>query len=205
MTEVRPIHPASAPEPPALSDRAIDNLRFIRETMERAGSFTAISGWGIVGVGAVALGAAAVAASRPSRGWWLTIWLGTAVICLALSWGATARKARLSGSPLVTGPAEKLALAFSPSMVVGLLLTVALVGEGRWALLPGVWMLLYGTGVVAGGAFSVRTVPVMGFCFMVVGAAALFLPPDWGNWLMALGFGVLHVVFGTLIARRHGG
>src|SRR4051812_609065 len=206
MATVRPLRP---PPPvgrdPALSDRALDNLRFIRETMERAGTFTAISGWGIAAVGLVAMAAALLARGRPTVAWRVETWVTTAAVCIALSLWATARKARRSDLPMVSGPAQKLALAFSPAMVVGALLTAALLRIGANDLLPGVWLLLYGTAVVAGGAFSVRIIPVMGLCFMVLGAAALFAPPAAGEWLMVVGFGVAHVVFGIQIARRHGG
>jgi hypothetical protein len=89
-------------------------------------------------------------------------------------------------------------------MVVAALLTVPLFRANLGSELPGMWMLLYGVGVIAGGAFSVSVVPVMGVCFMAAGAAALFLP-TFGNWVMAAGFGGLHILFGILIARRHGG
>jgi hypothetical protein len=190
---------------PALSDRALDNLRFIRETMERAGTFTAISGWGIAAVGIVAMAAALVARARATVEWRVGTWVTTAVVCIALSLWATARKARRSELSMVSGPAQKLALAFSPAMLVGALLTAALLRIGANELLPGVWLLLYGTAVVAGGAFSVRIIPVMGVCFMTLGAVALFAPPSAGEWLMLAGFGVAHVVFGIQIARRHGG
>jgi len=160
----------AAPRP--LHDRALDNLRFIRQTMERAGSFTAVPGWGQVAVGATALAAAFLAARQRTSELWLATWLG---------------------------------LSFLPPMVVGGLLTVVLYRAGLAHALPGTWLLLYGTGFVTGGAFSVRIVPVMGICFMFVGAAALFGPAAWGNWLMAAGFGGLHIVFGMIIARRYGG
>lgn len=205
MATVRPLRPRPADRDPALSDRALDNLRFIRDTMERAGTFTAISGWGIAAVGVVAMIAAAVARVRPTVEWRVGTWVATAVACIALSMAATARKARRSEVSMVSGPAQKLALAFSPAMIVGALLTAALLRIGATHLLPGVWLLLYGTAVVAGGAFSVRIIPVMGLCFMVLGAAALFAPPALGEWLMVAGFGLVHVVFGIQIARRHGG
>ena len=61
------------------------------------------------------------------------------------------------------------------------------------------------TAVVTGGAFSVRVVPIMGLCMMVTGAVALLAPAAWGNIFMAVGFGGLQIVFGSLIAHRHGG
>ena len=205
MATVRPLRPPPEERDPALSDRALDNLRFIRETMERAGTFTAISGWGIAAVGLVAMIAAFVAELRPTVEWRVSTWVATAAACIALSLWATARKAKRSEISMVSGPAQKLALAFAPAMVVGALLTGALLRIGANDLLPGVWLLLYGTAVVAGGAFSVRIIPVMGLSFMVLGALALFTPAWLGSWLMVGGFGVVHVVFGIQIARRHGG
>jgi hypothetical protein len=205
MATVTPLRPPPVERDPALSDRALDNLRFIRETMERAGTFTAISGWGIAAVGVVAMAAAYVTTVRQTVAWRVGTWVITAAVCIALSLWATARKARRSELSMVSGPAQKLALAFSPAMLVGALLTAALLRIGVNDLLPGVWLLLYGTAVVAGGAFSVRIIPVMGVCFMVLGAVALFAPPAAGEWLMVAGFGLVHVVFGIQIARRHGG
>jgi len=205
MATVRPLRPPPEDRDPALSDRALDNLRFIRDTMERAGTFTAISGWGIAAVGVVALLAALVAKARSTVEWRVGTWVTTAAVCIALSLWATAQKARRTDLSMVSGPAQKLALAFSPGMVVGALLTAALLRIGANDLLPGVWLLLYGTAVVTGGAYSVRIIPVMGLCFMGLGAGALFAPAWVGEWLMVIGFGLVHVVFGMQIARRHGG
>ena len=205
MTQVRPLRPRSAP-PPALQDRAIDNLRFIRETMERAGAFTAVPGWGQVAIGVTALIAAALASGTTvGDPRWLGIWMAEAAISLAIAGWAMARKARAAGMPLLSGPGRKFVLSFSPPMVVGALLTLVLVQSGQNALLPAIWLLLYGTAVVTGGTYSVRIVPVMGFGFMLLGAAALWLDGGWTHWLMAAGFGGLHIAVGTFIARRHGG
>jgi hypothetical protein len=199
------LHIGAMVSPRPLHDRALDNLRFIRQTMERAGSFTAVPGWGQVAVGATALVAAVLAARQPTPELWLATWLGEAIIALAIGGWTMVRKAYAVHDPILTGPGRRFGLSFLPPMVVGGLLTVALYRAGLWHALPGAWLLLYGTGFVTGGAFSVRIVPVMGLCFMLLGAVALLGPAAWSNWLMAAGFGGLHMVFGVVIARRYGG
>ncbi len=183
----------------------MDNLRFIRETMERAATFTAVSGWGEVIIGVSAVVAALVAAGQPTPHRWVGIWMAEAAVAGGISAWATSRKARSANVALLSGPGQKLVLAFAPAMLVGAALTVACVLRGMEGLLPGVWMLLYGAGVIAAGAYSVRIVPVMGAAFIGVGTVALFAPPSWGTALLIAGFGGLHIVFGSLIARRHGG
>jgi hypothetical protein len=197
--------PPRPPDDPALHDRAMDNLRFIRQTMERATAFTAVPGWGGVGMGLLALAAAAVAETRLTPDEWLVTWLATALLGLALGGWAMTAKARRGGTAVFSYSGRRFVLSYLPPLVVGALLTVALVRAGQTAALPGTWLLLYGTGVVTGGAFSVRIVPLMGLCFMALGAVALFVPASWGNGLMAAGFGGLHIAFGLIIARRYGG
>lgn len=205
MASVTPLHRDPAPEPPALHTRAMDNLAFIRDTMEAAGSFTAVSGWGMVAVGIIAWAAAVLAAVQPTPIEALYIWIAAAVLAPAVNLWAIVRKARNAHMPLVSGPGRKFLLSFSPPLVVGALLTFVLYQAGLVTTIPGMWLLLYGTGVVAGGAFSVRVVPVMGLCFMLAGTIALFSPPSWNVWIMGAAFGGLHIAFGIPIARRHGG
>ncbi|MDE3053073.1 MAG: hypothetical protein KGL38_13265 [Gemmatimonadota bacterium] len=204
MPGAAPPKPESS-QAPEIHVRAMDNLRFIRETMERAGTFTAVSGWGEVIIGVTALIAAVVAAGRPTRLGWVAVWLVEAAVAGSVSAWATSRKARAAQGTVLSGPGRKLVLAFAPAMLVGAALTAACVARGLEDLLPAVWMMLYGAGVIAAGAYSVRIVPVMGAAFIAMGAAALIAPPAWGTALLMAGFGGLHVVFGMLIARRHGG
>ena len=187
----------------SLDARALDNLRFIRETMEQAAGATAVSGWGMVLAGVVALAAAAVAAT--GRYGWVGPWLAAAGAAPAVSLVAIVRKARRPSAAPVVGVARKLLLAFTPTMLAGAFLTVALLRVEARALLPALWLLLYGAAIMAAGAFSVRSVPVMGACFLMLGVIALVAPAGWGNALLALGFGGLHVVFGARIARKYGG
>jgi hypothetical protein len=192
----------ASPQP--LADRALDNLRYIRATMERASSFTAVPGWGQVAIGVTALGAALLAARQSSTLNWLVVWLGEAILALAIGGGTMVRKARAANDSILTGPGRRFGLSFLPPVAVGGLLTVALYLGGDPRLIPAVWLLLYGTGVVTGGAFSVPVVPVMGVGFLLLGTAALFAPGA-ADWLLAAGFGGLHIVFGIWIARRYGG
>ena len=193
------------PAPVAIDAHAADNLRYIRETMERAGSFTAVPGWGGVAIGFTAVAAAWLATRQGTPEAWLAVWLSEAVLAIAIASGTMARKARQAKMPLLSGPARKFALGFAPPLLVGALLTAVLFRAGPAPVLPGMWLLLYGTAVVTGGTYSVRVVPVMGLCFIVLGAAALFSPADWGNAYMAAGFGGLQIVFGVVIARKYGG
>jgi hypothetical protein len=202
MTRVIPLRP---PEPPEMQARAMDNLRFIRETMEAAATFTAVSGWGTVIIGLTALVAAGLAAATDSMTRWVFIWTCEAVLSVGISCYTMALKARSVGLPLWSEPARKIVFCFAPPMFLGALLTLVCYEHELIGLLPGVWMLLYGIGVMAAGTFSVRIVPVMGIAFMTVGTVALFAPPAWTTACMAAGFGGLHLFFGILIARRHGG
>jgi hypothetical protein len=199
------LHRAESRQPPALHDRAVDNIRYIRETMERASAFTAVPGWGQVAIGVTALVAAYLAAQEASKKGWLVTWLVEAAIALLIAGWSMDRKARKTATPLFSGAGRKVAFSLSPPLIVGALLTVVLFRIGITSVIPGIWLLLYGTGVVTGGMFSVRVVPVMGICFMLLGAAALFVSPAWANLLLAAGFGGLHIIFGIMIARQYGG
>jgi hypothetical protein len=193
------------PDPVAMGDRARDNIRFIRETMERAGSFTAVPGWGGIAVGITAIGAAVIASRQPSQLAWLFTWVIEAAVAIAIAVWTTYSKAREAGTALFSGPGRRFVYSFAPPLFVGILMTLLHARIGSLGEIAGVWLLLYGTAVVTGGAFSIRVVPLMGLCFMVLGAVALFCPPAWGNVFLACGFGGLHLVFGGVIANKYGG
>ncbi len=204
MRSASPVRERSE-EPETLHERALDHLHFIRDTMEGASRFTAVPGRGIVLIGLTALAAAWLASRRATVEGWILTWLAEAVAALAIGVSTAALKARSAGVALFSAPGRKAALAFAPPLLAGAVLTAALYLAGRADLLPGTWLLLYGTGMVTGGAFSVRAVPVMGLGFMLAGVGALLGPVSWGSPAMAAGFGGLHLLFGLLIWREHGG
>lgn len=190
-----------APDPAA-------DLRFIRDTMERSASFTAIPGYGQVILGATALAAAWLAqqhvANHQSAAW-LKIWLAEACLAAVISVISMYWKANRRGLPLFTGPGRKVALGLFPPLIAGAFLTFVLERAGLESALAPTWLLLYGAGIITGGAYSVSIVPVMGLCFMATGALAVVAPAAWANYFLAAGFGGLHIFFGFFIARRHGG
>lgn len=192
-------------EVPSLHGRAMDNLRFIRETMEQSARFTAVPGYGGAFMGLTALAAAYIANSQPLIRDWLTVWLVEAILAFAIGLFAMWQKSKITNTTLISAPAKKFALSFLPSLVCAVVITLGLWRLGHFGIMIPVWILLYGAAVVAGGSVSVRVVPVMGWCFIALGTICFFIPTDFGNAMMALSFGVLHIVFGLIIARRFGG
>jgi MFS family permease len=197
-------HATVRSKPAALELYAADNLRFIRETMERASAFTAVPGWGGTVIGITALCAGFLAGRYPvAVQFW--IWVYEAFIAIALGSIALYRKSKRISFPLTSRIAKRALLSFIVPLGAGAMLSLALYRFGAISMFAGVWLLLYGVAVVTAGAFSVRIVPVMGLCFLVLGSLALVTPTAWGNWWMIAGFGALHIIFGFIIARKYGG
>jgi len=189
----------------SINDRALDNIRYIRETMERAGSFTAVPGWGGMLMGVSALLTALLTSRLQSRQeLWFATWMGEAVLAFGIGALTMLQKARAMKT-ILYGPGRKFALNLFPAMIGGAVLTVALYQNNLFTLMPGVWLLLYGVALVSGGTYSVKVVPIMGLCFMAIGAIAFLVPFAWANWCMAFGFGGLQIAFGAVIAWRYGG
>ncbi len=191
--------------PPALHDRAMDNLEFIRNTMESSSTFTAVSGWGMVVVGLIAIGTALFASLQPTSERWLLTWLVAGALALVIQLWALILKSRRSGIPLFSGPGRKFILAVSPTIFAGAVLTLVLHRAEMVEIIPAMWLLLYGASVAAGGANSIELVPLMGFCFLLSGSIALITPISWNDWILGFAFGGLHILFGIPIARGYGG
>jgi hypothetical protein len=190
--------------PVPIDRHAADNLRFIRDTMERAGSFTAVPGWGGVVIGVTAIVTGILSWSRtPNRQF--VFWICEAILALGIAFIAVRLKSKRLALSLQSRAARRALLSFIPPLLAGAVLTAVLYQLRVFSVLPGSWLLLYGAAVVTGGAFSVRIVPVMGLCFMCAGTLCLLAPAQWGDAFLMLGFGGLHAAFGAVIARRYGG
>ena len=191
--------------PANIGDRAIDNLQFIRETMERSAIFTTVPGYGGVFMGATAIAASFIANSQPLVRDWLIVWLAEAILAFFIGLFAMWQKSKIAKMLLTSAPAKKFAMSFLPPLICGIVITFGLWRIEHFEAMIPVWLLLYGASVVCGGSFSVKAVPTMGWCFIALGTIAFMLPAGYGNSLMGLGFGVLHIVFGIIIARKFGG
>ena len=207
MGNIQPLRQDETPqrEPVNISDRAAENLKFIRETMERSTHFTAVPGYGGMLMGATAIVAAYIAAQQPSMREWLIVWLTEAGLAFAIGLLAMWQKSKIAKTSLVSAPARKFAFGFVPPLAAGIAITLGLRKFEHYEVMVPVWILLYGAAVVTGGAFSVRIVPVMGWFFMAIGAVGFLVPTGYGNILMGVTFGLLHIVFGAVIAKRYGG
>jgi hypothetical protein len=190
---------------PVQDPAALEHLRVIRQTMERTSAFTAVPGWGICIMGVTALLAAPVAFRQKSAEGWLAAWLIEALVGATIALVMMHQKATRLGTEILSISGRKLFVGLLPALAAGGLLTIALMRTGPVGMIPGVWLVLYGVAVMQAGAFSVRTVPAMGAAFVLAGAITLPLPWMWANVMLAVGFGVLHMIFGVIIARKHGG
>jgi hypothetical protein len=207
MTDPRPCRrtPRRPSSQPDIEPDVLAHLAVIRETMERSSTFTAVSGWGYCAMGATALVAAAIAMRQPTTEAWLAVWLAEALTAVTLALVAMHWKAARLGTHLMSVSGRRLFVGLLPALFAGGVMTVALLRAGDPRQIPGLWLLLYGVAVMQAGAFSVRTIPIMGAIFVVAGAIALPLPWWWANVMLAAGFGLVHIAFGAFIARRHGG
>ncbi len=193
------------PQPAPMHEHAISNLRYIREAMERASAFTSIPGWGGVWIGFTAIGAAVAAHFFIGRREWLSVWLAEAVLATVIASWTMARKAKRANVSFTGAPARRFFVSYFAPIAAAAAITFVLVQAELFAALPAAWLLLYGASFVSSGAFSIRLVPVLGVCFMLLGIVACFVPLVVGNALLGAGFGGLHVIFGYLIARSYGG
>ena len=205
MGSISPLRKETDDQPVNIGDRAIDNVKYIRDMMERSASFTAVPGYGGMLMGTTAIAAAYIASQQIYLRNWLVVWLTEAFLAAAIGFLAMWQKSKIAGGSLTSAPARKFAFGFAAPLIAGVAITLGLWRYEHYEVMAPIWMLCYGAAVVTGGAFSVRAVPVMGWVFMAFGIAAFALPAVYSNYLMLASFGLTHIVFGAIIANIYGG
>src|SRR5436190_9629064 len=143
-----------ADQPVNLGDRAIDNLKFIRETMERSTHFTAVPGYGGMLMGATAVATAFIANAQATFHDSLVAWLIEAFLAFAIGLLAMWQKSKIGGQSLLSVPARKFAMSFAPPLIAGVATVLGVWRYGDYFAMPAICMLAYGAAVVCGGAFS---------------------------------------------------
>jgi hypothetical protein len=192
-------------EPTPIDSGALENLRYIRSTIEAADTFTTVPGYGCIAMGITALVAVGIESIPQLTQYWLSIWVGAAIVACATALWFMEQKARAQGLSLRRAVARRFFMTLAPAFIAGAILTTALAGRIDRELMTGMWLLLYGTGLAACGLFAIRAVSTAGLAFMALGTATLWLPPGSAHIVLALGFGGIHLALGTTIVRHHGG
>jgi len=188
-----------------LDERALESLEFIRTTMARSATFTAVPGRGGLAMGVIGIVAATVASRQADARLWLATWLAAAFIALPVGIVAIWWKAERHAISVWSANGQRFLQGYAPPIVAGAVLTAALVARGRFDLLPATWLLLYGAGLLAGSTSSISLLAWIGGAFMMLGAGAAVTGAAWRDVWLGAGFGGLQVIFGFVIARKHGG
>ena len=205
MSEARVTEEPRERSPTPISEGAAENLRYIRDTIDAAHTFTTIPGRGCIAMGAAGLIAGALELAPGLADQWLPIWLTAAVVSCAMALWFMERKAREQGLSLKRAVATKFFLTLTPAFAAAGILTAALVDIVGRDVVGAIWLLLYGAGIAACGVFSIPVVMIAGFAFMGLGTVTLVAPVSWTPALLAAGFGGIHLALGAAIMRDHGG
>lgn len=192
-------------EPTPIDSGALENLRYIRSTIEAAHTFSTVPGKGCIAMGVTAIAAVGLESLPPLAPYWLAVWVGAAIVACCSALWFMEQKARAQGLSLRRAVAKRFFMSLAPAFVSGAILTAALAGSVDRELITGMWLLLYGAGLAACGLFSIPAVFTAGMAFMGLGAATLWLPPGSAHIVLALSFGGIHLALGTTILRHHGG
>jgi hypothetical protein len=191
--------------PTPIDSGAVENLRYIRSTIEAAHTFTTVPGKGCIAMGLTALVAVGLESVPELAPHWLAIWVGAAIVASAAALWFMEQKARAQGLSLRRAVARRFFMTLAPAFLAGAILTAALAGQVDRELITGMWLLLYGAGLAACGLFAIPAVFTAGLAFMGLGTATLLLPPGSAHIVLALGFGGIHLALGVAIVRNHGG
>lgn len=193
---------------------AEEHLRVIRQAMERSTRHSTLSGLSGVVVGLLALlgcglTETVVRSAAAPKYLFAGVWAGILVLALVADTLLTKRRAARVGKTAFSPLGRHLLRAAAPGFLAGLAITLfyllhpGLIG----AYLYGIWMLCYAMSLLAVGMFSVREVSMLGWAFLVAGAATLLLPagfPITPRHLMAATFGGFHIAYGIWMGVKYG-
>ena len=211
------------PDTSPASAHPLDTLRDIRSIMDRSSRFLSLSGWSGVWAGACALAGALVAHRwlqepeaaavlrrdyRPALddvGVVLPFFLlGVAVFCVALigAFFFTRRRAHREGQQLWSPAARRLFTSMAVPLVAGAALVIAFLWYGSGIFVAPACLLFYGIALVSAARHTLTEINGLGYAQILLGMINLAFP-GYGLYFWAAGFGVLHILYGLMMWRRH--
>jgi len=141
--------------------------------------------------------------------WFLVMWFIVVVAAVVQDVFIVSREAREAGLDPVGRPGKLAAYSLTPSLIVALAVTIKILldldaGESSHLVryIAPIWIMCYGMGVYAAGLFSVRLPRILGLAFIVTGALSLLVFIKFGVIMVALTFGLFHILFGIIVRRR---
>jgi len=211
-------------------ERAAEELKVIRQLMQRPVRYSTQSGLsGIVAGCAALLGLAAdwavcnayAGSPRTAMRVNLGVWAGVFVVAFTAVCLITRLRERAQGMPFWSPVKMRILRAIAPPFLAGAGLTGAVmyrwyhgIGPNEWGLIPSIWMAFYGVALWQVGEFSAIETRLLGVAFI---AAALPVAAFWQYsipgtepgtapyWTLGATFGGFHLIYGAIVWVRHGG
>ena len=203
-----------------MNNKNAEDLALIRSLMEQSSRFISLSGWSGVFAGTYAIIAAALAYFlfkengidyfEPTRTSYATaalmqlLAIGLVTLFLAVFTGIylTVRKSRKKDLAIWTTTSKRLIINLFIPIVVGGIFCVALYVHSSMTLIAPATLVFYGLGLINASKYTFNDIRYLGYCEIILGLAALFLV-GYGLLFWALGFGILHIIYGIVIQRKY--
>ncbi|HET6272392.1 MAG TPA: hypothetical protein VFG32_05390 [Bacteroidota bacterium] len=190
-------------------DQHLQNINDIRTMMERSSKMLSLSGLSGVSAGVVAIAGVLFAqwvhTRVPPEDVVMYIILD-ALVVLVLGVGMAAvfslRMARKKGLPVWTPTSRFLIVDLAIPLGAGGLFCIALLQHGNVPLIPGTMLVFYGLALINGSKYALKEIRYLGITELMLGCIAIFLPGEGLN-IWALGFGMMHILYGSLMYFRY--
>lgn len=193
-------------------ERALADLAEVRDRLAACQQFKGYSGPAAAASGAIALvaGFAQFAlvphpATAADAKEYLIVWFACLAAALVLNYGAIAVWYARTGATQERVRARSAGVALLPAIVLGAVLSLALILHGLIWMLPGVWYASYAVGLYASRALVPKGALPLAAAFGIIGAVLLLtpntaMPLAW--WVMPIGFGFGQIYIGWLLTRE---
>ncbi len=185
-------------------EHAEHTLETIRTLMERSQRYEHISGAsGLVAGSAVLAGCGVLGFGlmpfNPGTNF-VMVWTSVLLVACAAHCALTSARAHKRGEQAWSRQARTVLLAVLPCFLASVSISVLMARLNRLDLLPALWLLLYGCGVLATSFFAPRSILRLGLSCLTMGTISAVVVPGWPILTMAVGFGMTHLCFGACVA-----